>query len=84
MATRPTAEKPADRTLRVWCDGRDITDENPTSWQWPYSDWFAQGWRPLEGPNASLPGLVEGGVGRSATHSTAGFVRPVDGRNRTR
>lgn len=79
MATRPIAEKPADRTLRVWCDGRDITDEDPRTWHWPYSDWFTQGWRPAAGPNSAVPGLIEGGVGRLRDHSTSEYEsRPVD------
>ena len=70
------AEKPADRTLRVWSDGQDITDQDPATWGWPYADWFAQGWRPLRGPNADLPGLVEGGAGTHRQHSTSDFTRP--------
>jgi hypothetical protein len=60
--------KPADRTIRVWSSARDITDENPAAWPWPYSDWYEQGWRPAEGPNSS--GGSGGGVGTSALHGT--------------
>ena len=48
------AEPPTDRTLRVWNNGHDITDDNPATWNWPYSDWWAAGWRPAEGPNSAV------------------------------
>lgn len=78
-----TAVKPKDRTLRVWSDGHDITDHDPSTWHWPYTDWWAQGWRPATGPNSTTPGLVEGGAGIARIHSTADFVRPVEGSERT-
>ncbi|MDZ4044696.1 MAG: hypothetical protein U1E32_02825 [Rhodoglobus sp.] len=72
---RYRAPKPTDRALRVWHDGRDITDDDPATWGWPYSDWFAQGWRPAGGPNSTLPGLVDGGIGTAPLHGTSGFAR---------
>lgn len=68
------APRPTVRTLRVWSNARDITDEDPTMWPWPYSDWWAQGWRPAAGPNA---GDVDEGpaVGPVAAHSTAEYFR---------
>ena len=32
---------------RVWSNGGDVTDENPAAWPWPWSAYYAQGWRPL-------------------------------------
>lgn len=48
------AQAPGDRTLRVWSSGRDITDEDPRTWGWPYADWWEQGWRPESGPNCTV------------------------------
>jgi len=66
------AARPADRTLRVWSNGRDLTDEDPATWEWPYSDWYAQGWRPLDGPNSN--GWVEGGRPPAGLHGTHDFT----------
>lgn len=68
-------EKPADRTLRVWNDGHDVTDCDPAAWPWPYSEWWAAGWRPAEGPNSTAPGLIEGGRRALRSHSSADFTR---------
>lgn len=32
--------------LRVWSEGRDITNEPPETWPWPWSKYYAEGWRP--------------------------------------
>jgi hypothetical protein len=37
---------------RVWSRGRDVTDESPESWPWPWSKYWAAGWRPDNGPNS--------------------------------
>lgn len=33
---------------RVWLEGRDITDEDPSTWPWPWSKYYALGWRPIQ------------------------------------
>ena len=66
------AVRPADRTLRVWSNGRDVTDEDPHTWDWPYSDWYAQGWRPAAGPNSE--GWIPGGVPPAGLHGTYDFT----------
>ena len=66
------AVRPADRTLRVWSNGRDLTDEDPATWGWPYSDWYAQGWRPAAGPNSA--GALPGGVPMAGLHGTHDFT----------
>lgn len=70
---RTHTERPADRTLRVWRDVRDVTDGDPASWGWPYSDWYADGWRPAEGPNSG--GYIPGGRAGTPLHSTDDFHR---------
>lgn len=60
--TSRSAPKPALRTIRVWFEGRDVTDEDPALWPWPWDQHWADGWRPAEGPNSTAPGLVAGGV----------------------
>lgn len=69
-------EKPADRTIRVWNEGQDVTDGDPAAWPWPYSEWWEAGWRPAGGPNATAPGLVEDGRAPISSHSTADYDRP--------
>lgn len=66
------ATRPADRTLRVWSNGRDVTDDDPRSWPWPYSDWYAQGWRPVDGPNRD--GALPGGLPPAGLHGTHDFT----------
>lgn len=74
------APRPISRTLRVWHEGRDITDEAPTGWPWPYSDWWEQGWRPATGPNAAA--TDEAGVGPARAHSTSEYIRDRSTRGR--
>lgn len=31
---------------RVYRDGIDITDDDPSTWPWPFSAYYARGWRP--------------------------------------
>lgn len=65
------AQRPSDRTLRVWSNGHDLTDLDPATWEWPYSDWYAQGWRPVDGPNSE--GAIPGGVPTAGLHGTHDF-----------
>lgn len=72
-----TPPKPADRTIRVWSEERDATNEDPALWSWPWDvRWTAGRWvASNRGPNSTTPGLVEGGVGHANPHSTADYAR---------
>lgn len=39
----------------VWDNGYNVTDNDPATWPWPYSKYYAEGWRPYSGPNADPP-----------------------------
>lgn len=55
----------------VWADGRDVTDQAPESWPWPYTKMWVEGWHPGSGPNADPPSAP----GRRVAGMRAAFER---------
>lgn len=35
---------------KVYAGGRDVTDQPPETWPWPWSRYYAEGWRPWMPP----------------------------------
>ena len=33
---------------KVYRGGRDVTDDDPSTWPWPWSMYYAEGWRPWQ------------------------------------
>lgn len=77
-----TPPRLVDRTIRVWADGRDVTDEDPSTWHWPYTEYWAQGWRPEAGPNSTARDwwrAVWGTPWRTYRQVLVHFAGPVSG-----
>lgn len=39
----------------VWSDGHDVTDQPVSTWPKYFQRYYAEGWRPMSGPNAEPP-----------------------------